>query len=179
MSRPSAACAGAIWIGIESRPTKKQGTTRRMRVRLLLVSLRLIALESIAFEDVQSLRRPDEFKPLLRSLRMRGAANFSAGVDRRRVLIRGNFNMRDRVTDLFLEHGLGLPGHARLNPALHQKQRRLPVMDMGQDGAAVFHLVLINRLCEMFAAGLLQRGFDLTGDSLEFRIWHRQPDLGL
>ena len=110
---------------------------------------------------------------------MRGAANFSARVDRRRVLIRGNFNMRDRVAHLFLEHGLGLPRHSRLNQALHQKQRRLAMMDMGEDGTAIPDLILINRLCQIFAARLLQRGFDLTGDSLEFRIWHRQPDLGL
>ena len=86
---------------------------------------------------------------------------------------------RDRMSDLFLKHRLGSPGDARLGPALHEPQRRLPVMDAGEPRRPVAHLRAVNRLHQRGAAGLLERGADLARHALELGIRHGETDAGL
>lgn len=87
--------------------------------------------------------------------------------------------MADRVAGLFLKQGLGLPGHAGLGEVLHQEERRLPVVDVGEDGASVLHLSTVNHIGQLLAASLDQRCLDLPGDALEFGVGHRELDARL
>ena len=61
---------------------------------------------------------------------------------------------------------------------LHQKQWCLTMVDMGEDGAAVGHLGLVDRVGERLPASLLQRRLDLPRDSLEFGVGHGETDIG-
>jgi hypothetical protein len=67
-----------------------------------------------------------------------------AGIDRGCVLRGWDVDMGDRIADLLLEDRLRLPGHARLCASLHQKERRLSMMDLGQNRAAVGNLGLVD-----------------------------------
>ena len=72
-------------------------------------------------------------------------------VDRQRVLIGGNVDMADRVADLLLEDRFRPPGDAGLGESLHQEQRRLPMMDAGEDGFATLHLGAVDGFSQCFA----------------------------
>ena len=106
---------------------------------------------------------------------MRGAFYHRCGVDACRVLRRGDVDMGDRVADLLLEQGLRLPRHAGIGIALHQEQRRLAVVDVGEDRRAVLDLGLVDGPGEVRAAGLLERRFDLPHDTLEGGVRHDEP----
>src|SRR6516164_3185652 len=102
------------------------------------------------------------------------AAHFGAGVDCGRVLCGWDVDMAYRIADLLLEDRLRLPGHASLRASLHQEKRRLSMVDMCENRAAIGDLRLVDGRGQCVAAGLLQRGLDLTGDTFELRIRHGQ-----
>jgi hypothetical protein len=75
---------------------------------------------------------------------MRRAPHFGAGIDRGCVLRRRDVDVADRVADILLEDRLRLLGHARLCASLHQEERRLSMMDMGQNRATVGDLRFVD-----------------------------------
>src|SRR5580658_4158704 len=166
------ACAAAtcpIEATSASSAAAKGASVRRANIRF----------ESITLEDRESLRRTDEIEPFPRSLDVRCAAHQRARIDADGVVGLGNVDMRDRMSDLLLKHRLGSPGDPRLGPALHEPQRRLPVMDAGEARRPIAHLRAVNRLHQRGAAGLLERGADLAGHALELGIRHGEADAGL
>ena len=107
-----------------------------------------------------------------------GVFHRCARVDGGRILRRGNVHRLNRMARLLLKHCLRLPGHARLHLALHEPERRLTVVDVGQLGRAVAHLRLIDSGDKCFAARFRERFLDLSGDALELGVGHGQPDIG-
>src|SRR6202795_4514599 len=114
-----------------------------------------VRFEPVALEDRQRLGRVDEGKPEIRRLLVWRALHHRAGVDGRRVLAGRDVDIRDWMSRLLLEHRFGLPCDTGLGTPLHQKQRCLTMVDMGQDGAAVGHLGLVDRVGERLPASLL------------------------
>src|SRR6202035_1595477 len=78
-----------------------------------------------------------------------------------------------------LEHRFGLPCDTGVGTPLHQKQRRLTMVDMGEDGAAVGHLGLVDRVGERLPPCRFQRRLDLPRNSLEFRVRHGETNIRL
>src|ERR1700738_4986712 len=138
-----------------------------------------VRLEPVALEDRQRLGRVDEGKPELGCLRVCRALDHRAGVDGRCVLAGRDVDIRDRVSRLLLEHRFGLPCDTRVGTPLHLKQRCLTMVDMGEDGAAVGHLGLVDRVGERLPPSLFQRRLDLPRNSLEFRVRHGETDMRL
>src|ERR1700756_149442 len=114
-----------------------------------------VGLEAVALEDRQRSWRTDEREPEPSRVRMRRAVDRGTGIDRGRVLCRRDIDVADRMPGLLLEDRLGLPGHARLGAALHQKQRGLPMMDPGENGTAVGYLGRVDGCRQGLASGLL------------------------
>src|SRR6202043_3843352 len=137
-----------------------------------------VRLEPVALEDRQRLGRVDKGKPELGCLLVCRALYHRAGVDGRCVLAGRDVDIRDRVSRLLLEHRFGLPCDTRVGTPLHQKQRCLTMVDMGEDGAAVGHLGLVDRIRERLPPSLFQRRLDLPRNSLEFGVRHGETDIG-
>src|SRR5258707_4305461 len=144
----------------------------------LVDALAGVRLEPVALEDRQRLRGVDEGKPELCGLLMWRALHLRAGVYGRCVPVGRNIDVGDRVSRLLLEHRFGLPCDTCVGTSLHQEQWRLTMVDMGEDGAAISHLGLVDRVGERLPASLLQRPLDLPRNSLEFRVRHRETDTG-
>ena len=68
------------------------------------------------------------------------------------------------------EKSLPLPGDAGVSGVLHEKERRLSMMDARQRSAAVGDLSLVDRLGQRLAARLAERRLDLPSDALELRV---------
>jgi hypothetical protein len=81
------------------------------------------------------------------------------------------------MTGLFLEHRLGLPCDTCLRLALHDPQRRLPVMDVRQHGRPVGDFGAVDFVLQRVAARTFERRLDLPCDPFECGIRHRQPDV--
>src|SRR5260370_10737712 len=125
-----------------------------------------VRLEPVALEDRQRLGGVDEGKPELGCLRVCRALDHRAGVDGRCVLAGRDVEILDRVARLLLEHRFGLPCDTGVGTPLHQKQRCLTMVDMGEDGAAVGHLGLVVRVVERLPPSLFHRRLVLPRDSL-------------
>src|SRR5260370_27507654 len=138
-----------------------------------------VRLEPVALEDRQRLGGVDEGKPELRCLWVCRALHHRAGVYGRCVLAGRDVDIGNRVSRLLLEHRFGLPCDTRLGAPLHQKEWCLTMVDMSEDGAAVGHLGLVDRVGERLPASLLQRRLDLPRNSLEFGVRHGETDIGL
>src|SRR3984957_13161190 len=119
-----------------------------------------VRLEPIAREDRERGGRMDEGEPETRRIRVGGALHHRARIDRGRVLTRRDVDVADRIADLLLEDRLRLPRHAGLRAALHEKERRLAVMNVREDRAAVVDLRLVDGRDEVVAAGFPERRLD-------------------
>src|ERR1700722_10125653 len=134
-----------------------------------------IGFEAVAFEDAQRVRRANEIQPGLCRCRMRRALHLGAGIDCGDVVGVRNGDLPDRVANLLLEHGLGLPGHAGIGHALHEEQRGLPMMDVGEERRAILHLGVVYGRRERIAARLGQCRLDLPRDTFAPRGWAPPP----
>src|SRR3979490_912878 len=119
----------------------------------------------------------DEGKAELCCLLVWRALHHRAGIYGRCVVAGWDVDIGDRVSGLLLEHRFGLPCDTRLGTPLHQKQWCLTMMDMSEDGAAVGHLGLVDRVGERLPPSLFQRRLYLPRNSLEFRVRHRETDI--
>lgn len=67
---------------------------------------------------------------------------------------------------------------ASVGLALHDEQRRLAMVDLGEHRRTGLDLLVVDHRLERFAARFHERGLDLARHALERRIRHGEPDIG-
>src|SRR5260370_28199796 len=139
--------------------TSFRGCWNGAKSELVIDALCLIALE--------------KSNPLRSGIRVRSIDHHTTRIDCGCVEVCRDHNALDRISDTPLKAHLGCPGNPRIGPTAHDAHRCLPMMDLGQNGLSVFHLVLVDSLIKGVASGLAQRIGDLISDTFPLWIGHR------
>src|SRR5258708_39003665 len=123
--------------------------------------------------DAMCLVDLEKSKPLRSGIRVRSINHHTSGIGCGCVEVCRDHNALDRISDTLLKAHLGCPGNPRIGLTAHDAHRCLPMMNLGQNGLSVFHLVLVDSLIKGVASRLAQRIADLIPNAFPRGIRHR------